>query len=85
MNVRIHIDRLVLDGFSLAHGESAPLQAAVEAELSRLLREGGIHPGLASGGALANVQGGSLELKPSIKTAALGGAIAQAAYKGFGK
>lgn len=37
MSVRIHIDRLVLDGFPVTAGQAKQLQAAVEHELSRLL------------------------------------------------
>jgi hypothetical protein len=43
MNISLHIDRLILDS-SLAHNaaEASQLQAALEAELSRLLTEGGL-------------------------------------------
>ena len=37
MRVRIHIDRLVLDGFPLTAGQGRLVQAAVERELSRLI------------------------------------------------
>ena len=36
MKARIHIDRLVLDGFTLTAGQGRQVQAAVERELSRL-------------------------------------------------
>ena len=39
MTVRIHIDRLLLDGFSFTAGQARQVQASVERELSRLLSE----------------------------------------------
>jgi hypothetical protein len=41
-NIQIYIDRLILDGISVPHSQRPLLQAAVEAELGRLLAEGGI-------------------------------------------
>jgi len=40
MNVRLHIERLVVHGLSLSAEEEPALQAAIESELSRLLIEG---------------------------------------------
>jgi hypothetical protein len=37
MNISVHIERLVLDGLFVSHGQRPLLQAAVEAELTRLL------------------------------------------------
>ena len=37
MNITLYIERLVFDGLSIASGEAAFVQAAVEAELRRLL------------------------------------------------
>jgi len=37
MNINLHIERLMLDGLSIASGEAALVQMAVEAELGRLL------------------------------------------------
>jgi hypothetical protein len=85
MKVRIHIERLVLEGLPVARGGSALLQAAVESELSRLVGEGGIHSSLVSGGALAHAAGDRMEFQSGAKPAALGAQIARAAYKGFGQ
>ncbi|HEY4677146.1 MAG TPA: hypothetical protein VIJ01_08295 [Candidatus Angelobacter sp.] len=85
MNIKLHIERLVLDGLPVTRAQSTILKQAVESELSRLVIEGGIHPELTSGGALAHVPGASMEFDPSARPAALGAQIAQAAYKGFGK
>jgi hypothetical protein len=37
MTVRIHIDRLLLEGFTLTAGQARQVQASVERELSRLV------------------------------------------------
>ena len=52
MNIHVHIERLVLDGLPVAPGRGDLVREAVEAELTRLLAEGGLVPGLTSGGAL---------------------------------
>jgi hypothetical protein len=41
MNVRLHIDRLILEGIDVPHGGQA-VRAAVEQELTRLIGEGGL-------------------------------------------
>ena len=85
MNVNIHIERLVLDGVDVPYAQRPALQAAVEAELARLIAAGGVAPGLASGGAYARVPGGSIELTNGGDPTVLGGQIAQAVYGGIGE
>ena len=58
MNVKLHIDRLVLDGIDLETAQRPVLQAAVEAELGRLLAEGGVGESWAAGGAVPASAGG---------------------------
>lgn len=76
MNVRLHIDRLVLDGVPMSAAERPRLQAAVEAELARLIEANGITPALASG------------IAPQITlandTTQLATSIAQSVYSGIG-
>jgi hypothetical protein len=57
MNVRLHIERLILEGLPLEAGQEPAIQAAVEAELGRLIAEQGIVPGLCKGKELAFVRG----------------------------
>jgi hypothetical protein len=84
MTIYIHIERLVLDGIDIPYAQQPALQAALEAELARLVAEGGIMP--ASGGSFARVPGGSIDLNESGgDPAALGGQIARAVYGGFGQ
>ena len=58
--IKVHIERLVLEGLPVMRSEGPLVQAAVQAELSRLLAEGGLGPGLASGWGGAVGAGGGL-------------------------
>lgn len=84
MNVYVSIERLVLDGIEIAQRERPLLQAAVEAELGRLLAEGGLSSSLVAGGAYPNAAAGTIQLtnQPSVQ---LGRQIAQAVYGGIGR
>jgi hypothetical protein len=85
MNVRIHIERLVLEGLPVTAAGSASLRAAVEFELSRLVSEQGLHPALAAGGAWAHLPGESMQFQQGANPAALGTQIARAAYRRLGR
>ncbi len=85
MNVNLHIERLVLDGLEVSLHERPVLQAAVEAELGRLLSVGGLQPGLINGGAIPSVPGGVIQLTQPNNAARLGKQIAQAVYEGIGQ
>lgn len=84
MNVRLHIDRLVLDGISVSAADRPRLQAAIEHELARLITANGISPALASGGALPSIAVPQITLAPHAKPAQLGASIAGALYGGVG-
>lgn len=84
MNVRLHIDRLVLDGIDVGAADRPRLQAAIEQELARLIGAGGISPELAGGVALPSVRAPQIALAPDAKPAQLGAAIAGAVYGGMG-
>ena len=78
MNVELHIEELVLHGFS--PGDRYRIGAAVERELSRLLAEQGTPPTLARGGDIGHLDGGSFEAKPGAGVEAIGARVAQAVY-----
>ena len=84
MKVRLHIDRLVLDGVAVRAGDRARLQAAVEAELTRLVQAGGIAPELAHGGALPSVAAPQITLAQKATPAQIGTSIAGAVYGSVG-
>ena len=85
MNVTVHIDRLVLDGVALQAGQQHLLQAAVQAELVRLLAAGGLAPELVAGMALPRVTGGPLTLPTLPGGVEAGKGIAASVYAGMGK
>lgn len=84
MNIEVHIERLILDGVTVAPRERSRLQAAVESELARLLAEGDLSPALWGGGALPSVPAGSVDLASDRDAAGLGHEIARATYGGIG-
>lgn len=85
MNINLHIERLVLDGISLSPGERPLLQAAIEAELTRLLANGDLNDALRSGGALYSVRTAGIQLENDGSPGRLGEQIAGAVYGGIGK
>jgi hypothetical protein len=84
MNINIHIERLVLDGLPIARHQGPLVQAAVEAELARLLAADGLEVNLLTGGALSHVQAGSIQLARDGNPGQLGQQIAQTVYGGIG-
>jgi hypothetical protein len=82
--IELHIERLVLDGISLAPRDRGALQSSVETELTRLLTEGGLSTELAGGIALPSLPAGSLNLSAAGTPAQLGAQIARAVYDGIG-
>ena len=84
-NIQLHIDRLILDGISLSHAQRPLLQAAVEAELGRLLAEGGMGEELRSGGAAPSVSTPAIQLSPDGNPTQWGHQIANAVYRGIGQ
>jgi hypothetical protein len=84
MNINIHIERLVLDGLPISHSQRPLVQAAVEAELARLLAADGLAPNLQAGSVLPYVPGGSIQLASDGNPKRLGQQIAQAVYGGIG-
>lgn len=84
MNVNLHIERLVLEGIDIEPAQRPLLQAALEAELGRLIAEGGVG-GLATGGAVPAIKAGGFEMSGDGNPAQLGRQIAGAVYGGIGK
>lgn len=82
MTVRLHIDRLVLDGLDLPPGGHHALRAAVEGELARLIAAGGLAPALKDSLAVPSIDAPSIDAGGSPRQ--LGAAIAGAVYAGVG-
>ena len=85
MNINLHIERLILDGVDIAPGQRPLMQAAVEAELTRLLTVGGLSPALTRGGALHRVSVNAIQLTSGAGPADLGRQIAGSVYGGIGR
>lgn len=85
MSIRLHIDQLLLDGVAIPVSQQPALQAAVEAELSRLLTTHGLAPSLLQGGEIAPLQGPVMEIAPDTPPTQLGTQIAQAAFRRIGQ
>jgi hypothetical protein len=84
VNIRVHIERLVLDGITLAAGEVDPLRAALAGELEHLLTERGPAAWLHSGGAVPAVAVPSVSLTPGTGGTGIGRAIARSVADGLG-
>jgi hypothetical protein len=82
-NIHLRIERLILDGLPLTRSQGALVQAAAEAELSRLLAERGLASSLLSGGALPSLRASAIQLSSDGSPAQLGEQIAQAVYGGI--
>ena len=85
MNINVYIERLILDGINMGPGQGAKVKAAVEAELSRLLAEGGVEPGLRSGGAFPNMPARPIQVSEEILPNRLGQQIARTVYGSIGQ
>jgi hypothetical protein len=83
-NIHLHIERLVLDGLPIDRGQGPHVQAAVEAELTRLLTENGLDATWGTGGAVPSVNATGVQLSPGSSPAQIGRQIAQSVYGGIG-
>ena len=81
MKIHVHIERLILDGLPLGPSGGSRVQAAVEAELARLLTEsstaeGNIGQAWPSGSAVPSVPAAPIQLPVGARPAETGGPIA---------
>ena len=85
MNVRLHIERLILDGLPLSEAGAPHVQAAIETELARLIAAGGVSADFAGDRIVPSLRGGDLRMSLGGGDADLGRQIAGALYGGIGK
>lgn len=85
MKITLRIERLILDGIELTPADRPAFQQALEAELARLLAEGGVAPGLAGGMAVPAVRAGGFEMSGGGDPVRLGKQVASSVYGGIGK
>jgi len=77
-NVELHIGELILRG--LPYAERYRVAAAVEAELKRLLDDGGLPPSLAKGGTVPHVRVDDIRADVGAKPNGVGEQIAGSIY-----
>ena len=83
MTIRVHIERLILNGLPVPRTQRRTLGGALETELGRLLAAEGIGPGLTAGGALTHLRAGELRPGGATDASALGTQIATAIHGGM--
>jgi hypothetical protein len=83
MNINLHIERLILDGLLLERSQGPHVQAAVEAELARLLTTNGLGEQFQSGGAMPSVRAAGIQLENGSSSIEIGQQIAQSVYHGI--
>ncbi len=79
--VDLHIGELVLEGFP--HLDRSQLDVAIRQTLARLIATQGIPAGLARGGAIASLAGGTFTVPPGSSSQAIGEQIARAIHGGL--
>jgi hypothetical protein len=77
MNINLHIERLILDGLPITGSQGELVQAAAEAELARLLTDGGLAPTWRTGGAVPGIRVNPLQLTVESDPVQIGQHIAQ--------
>lgn len=82
MSIRVHIERLVLEGLPIGRHEGPLVQAAVEAELARLIAAQAPAP---SRGAVPRVAAAGIHVARGARPAQVGRDIARAVHGGLGK
>jgi hypothetical protein len=83
MKIRLHIERIVLDGMPLSPGERGALSSAIQVELSQLLAAGML-PELGRGAVIDRLQAPAIHLGPGGGAGSLGRQIARSVYSSLG-
>jgi hypothetical protein len=85
MNIRVHIERLIIEGLNMMPGQEAKVSAAVEGELKHLLAAGGLSPDLREGGLWQERRASPISARDDMNAAGLGTSIARSIYSGIGR
>ena len=80
-NVELHIEELVLHGFSPA--DRRQISDAVRHELARHLAEHGAPKLLARGGRIGQLDAGEFDVRPGSRADTVGIQVAQSVYQGW--
>ena len=82
MSIKVHIERLVLE--RIPDHETTRVRKSLEAELTRLLRQGGLSRELLHGGALPDVPATAIRVCRDRNAQRFGAQIAHSVYQGIG-
>jgi hypothetical protein len=85
MTLRIHVERLVLEGFDYSARDAVRLESALSAELAQRLSVGGVSDELRGGGSVDAIRPASVSLPQKPTAVQSGRAIARAIHRGIGK
>ncbi len=85
MNIRVHIERLVIEGLPVPPSQRPLIKAALEAELMARLTASGTSAGMVAGGAIPRLTAGTIHVPPRPGAAALGRQIAGAVHAGLAR
>ncbi len=83
MNIRLHIERLVLDGVQIKANGAGNFQEAVQGRLGQLLAEHGLPPGLSTRVSIPAIDAPSLTLGERLDGASLGTMVADSVHAGL--
>lgn len=84
MTIDLHIERLVIEGLALSSTDGRMMEAAVAAELTRLLAAGPIPPAARASGVWPSVPALALPGAATREPRQLGRAIASGVYRSLG-
>jgi hypothetical protein len=84
MKTNVHIERLILEGLPVSIHEGPRVQAAVAAELARLIGIHGISDDLRRGAAVPTVRARGMRMAERATSRQLGTEIARVVYEGIG-
>ncbi|HTQ15217.1 MAG TPA: hypothetical protein VMH86_15200 [Rhizomicrobium sp.] len=83
MKVKLHIDRMVLDGLTASQNQGVRLGAAIQTELSRLLRDPLVAGALSKGGAIPKLRAGPIGISANDSPNKIGARIAKSLAAGL--
>lgn len=83
MSLYLHVERLVLEGLPIGAHEVLLVQAALESELARLLREQSPNPQELRGAAVPTLRTGSIHLADGVTPARIGDQVAKRVHDGI--
>ena len=79
-NMDLHIEELVLEGFPAQ--DASHIASVVRSEVERLLRQGNI-PASIRNGNIAQIDGGTIQIKPGTTPEMTGRQVARNLYRGL--